>query len=209
MKELKVILVNGSPHEKGCTYTALCEVSKELNQNGITTEIFWIGNKPIAGCIACGACAKLGRCFVADSVNDFVEKARNADGFVFGSPVHYAAMSGAMTSFMDRAFYSGGSAMRGKPAASVVSCRRGGASAAFDQMNKYFTINLMPVVSSNYWNQVHGNSPEEVLQDEEGLQTMRVLGSNMTWMLKCIELGAENGIVFPTPQPKIKTNFIR
>lgn len=209
MEDLKVILVNGSPHEKGCTYTALCEVGKELNQNGILTEIFWIGNKPITGCISCNACAKLGRCFSVDRVNEFTELAKTANGFVFGSPVHYAAMGGAMTSFMDRAFYSGGSAMRGKPAASVVSCRRGGASAAFDQMNKYFTINSMPIVSSNYWNQVHGNSPEEVLQDEEGLQTMRVLGANMAWLLECIEEGALNGIHFPTPEPKIKTNFIR
>lgn len=209
MRELKVILVNGSPHEKGCTYTALCEMSKELNKNRISTEVFWVGNKPIAGCIACRACAKLGRCFAVDNVNDFVEKARNADGFVFGSPVYYAGMCGSLKSFMDRAFYSGGSAFIGKPAAAVVSCRRGGASAAFDQINKYFTINSMPVVSSNYWNQVHGNSPEEVLQDEEGLQTMRVLGSNMAWLLKCIELGMENEIGFPTPEPKIKTNFIR
>lgn len=209
MKELKAVLVNGSPHEKGCTYTALCEVEKELNRNGISTEIFWVGNKPITGCIGCGACVKLGQCFSEDTVNEFAELAKNADGFVFGSPVHYASMGGAITSFMDRAFYSGGAFLRGKPAASVVSCRRGGASATFDQMNKYFTINSMPIVSSNYWNQVHGNSPEEVLQDEEGLQTMRMLGTNMAWLLKCIEQGAANGIAFPTPEPKIRTNFIR
>lgn len=209
MRDLKVILVNGSPHEKGCTYTALCEVSKELNQCGITTDIFWIGAKPIAGCIACGACAKLGRCFSVDKVNEFVELARGADGFVFGSPVYYAGMNGSLASFMDRAFYSGSISMRGKPAAAVVSCRRGGASAAFDQINKYFTINCMPVVSSNYWNQVHGNSPEEVLKDEEGLQTMRILGRNMAWLLECIEEGSLNQIQFPEPEAKIKTNFIR
>lgn len=206
---MKVILVNGSPHEKGCTYTALCEVEKALNANGVETEIFQVGNKPIAGCIGCGACGKLGKCFVDDPVNEFVEKARSADGFVFGSPVHYAAASGSITSFMDRAFYSGGGALRGKPAANIVSCRRGGASATFDQLNKYFTINNMPIVSSQYWNQVHGNTPEQVLRDEEGLQTMRTLGNNMAWLLKCIEAGRAAGIEFPVPETPIRTNFIR
>ena len=154
---------NGSPHEKGCTYTALCEVEKALNTQGIETEIFWIGNKPITGCIGCGACRKLGRCFSVDTVNEFVEKAQSADGFIFGSPVHYAAASGAITSFMDRAFYSGGRFLQGKPAANIVSCRRGGASAAFDQLNKYFTINNMPIVSSQYWNQVHGRDRKSVV----------------------------------------------
>lgn len=206
---MKVILVNGSPHEKGCTYTALCETEKALNANGIETEIFWIGNKPITGCIACKACVKLGRCAFSDTVNEFVEKAKDADGFIFGTPVHYAAASGLMTSFMDRAFYSGGKHLRGKPAAAVVSCRRGGASAAFDQMNKYFTICCMPIVSSQYWNQVHGNTPEEVQKDEEGLQTMRTLGNNMAWILKCIEAGTQAGITFPEKEKPIRTNFIR
>ena len=206
---MKVILVNGSPHEKGCTYTALCEVEKALAKNGIDTEIFQIGKKPILGCIGCGACAKLGHCFYEDTVNIFVDKAKTADGFVFGSPVHYAAASGALTSFMDRAFYSGGAYLKGKPAANIVSCRRGGASAAFDQLNKYFTINSMPIVSSQYWNQVHGNTPAEVLKDEEGLQTMRTLGNNMAWLLKCIEAGKAAGIEFPEAEPVIRTNFIR
>ncbi|MDE7361237.1 MAG: flavodoxin family protein [Oscillospiraceae bacterium] len=206
---MKVILVNGSPHEKGCTYTALCEVEKALKNNGIETEIFWIGNKPITGCIACGACAKLGRCFADDTVNTFVEKAQTADGFIFGSPVYYASASGSITSFMDRAFYSGGRFLTNKPAASVASCRRGGASATFDQLNKYFTINNMPVVSSQYWNQVHGNTPEQVLQDEEGLQTMRTLGNNMAWLLGCIEAGKAAGIEPPEREPFIRTNFIR
>lgn len=207
---MKVILVNGSPHEKGCTYTALCEAQKALEANGIETELFRISNKPISGCISCGTCRKIGKCCIdSDTVNEFVETAKSADGFIFGSPVHYASACGAITAFMDRAFYSGGAALRGKPAAAVVSCRRGGASAAFDQMNKYFTINCMPVVSSNYWNQVHGNSPEEVLQDEEGLQTMRVLANNMAWLLKCIELGKQNGVTFPEFEQKIMTNFIR
>lgn len=206
---MKVILVNGSPHEKGCTYTALAEAAETLNKNGIETEIVWVGNKPVQGCIGCMACRKMGRCFVSDSVNDFVEKAKTADGFIFGTPVHYAAASGSITSFMDRAFYSGGSALTGKPAAAIVSCRRGGASAAFDQMNKYFTINCMPIVSSQYWNQVHGNTPEEVKQDEEGMQTVRTLANNMAWLLKCIEAGKEKGINFPEREPSVRTNFIR
>ncbi|MBQ9948362.1 MAG: flavodoxin family protein [Oscillospiraceae bacterium] len=207
---MKVLLVNGSPHEKGCTYTALNEAAKVLNDLGIDTEIVWVGNKPICGCIGCGACAKgLGKCFMDDSVNPFVEKARTADGFIFGSPVHYAAASGLVTAFMDRAFYSGKSAFMGKPAANIVSCRRGGASAAFDQLNKYLTICSMPVVSSQYWNQVHGSTPEQVMQDEEGIQTVRILAKNMAWLLKCIELGKENGITFPEPEKPIRTSFIR
>lgn len=207
---MKVILVNGSPHEKGCTYTALNEMKKVFEENGVEADIFWVGNKPVSGCIGCGACRKLGKCCIdSDTVNEFVKAASEADGFVFGSPVHYASAGGAITSFMDRAFYSGKSALQGKPAAAVVSCRRGGATATFDQLNKYFTINCMPIVSSNYWNQVHGNSPEEVLKDEEGIQTVRVLAENMTWLLKCIEFGNQNGVKFPEPPAKIYTNFIR
>ncbi len=207
---MKVLLVNGSPHEKGCTYTALCVAAKELEANGIDTEIVWVGNKSISGCVGCGACAKgLGKCVIDDGVNDFVAKARNADGFIFGTPVHFAAASGHITAFMDRAFYSGKSAFVGKPAASVVSCRRGGASAAFDQMNKYYTISSMPVVSSQYWNQVHGSTPEQVMQDEEGVQTVRILAKNMSWLLKCIGLGKENEIFFPEPEKPTRTNFIR
>lgn len=206
---MKVILVNGSPKKNGCTYTALTEVAGALEKNGIETEIFQVGNKPLAGCMGCGACLKTGKCFMDDTVNEFVEKAKEADGFVFGSPVHYAAASGAITSFLDRAFYGKGSVFAGKPGASVVSCRRGGASAAFDQLNKYFTISSMPVVSSQYWNQVHGTTPEEVRQDEEGMQTMRTLGNNMAWLLKCIELGKKEGISFPEGEKKIATNFIR
>ena len=206
---MKVILVNGSPKKNGCTYTALTEVAGALEKNGIETEIFHVGNKPLAGCMGCGACLKTGKCFMDDTVNEFVEKAKEADGFVFGSPVHYAAASGAITSFLDRAFYGKGSVFAGKPGASVVSCRRGGASAAFDQLNKYFTISSMPVVSSQYWNQVHGTTPEEVRQDEEGMQTMRTLGNNMAWLLKCIELGKKEEIPFPEGEKKIATNFIR
>ena len=206
---MKVILVNGSPHEKGCTYTALCEAAKTLDENGIETEIFHIGTEPVAGCIACGACHGSGQCIYTDCVSEFVEKAKDADGFVFGSPVYYSNMSGQLSSFMDRAFYVGAKDMSAKPAAAVVSCRRGGASAAFEQINKYFTINCMPVVSSQYWNQVHGSKAEDVLQDEEGMQTMRTLGAHMAWLLKCIEAGKANGIDKPQKETVIRTSFIR
>lgn len=207
---MKVLLVNGSPHQHGCTDRALSEVASVLGQNGIESEIFWIGNKPVSGCIGCGACKKgLGKCCIDDIVNEFVEKAADFDGYVFGSPVHYAAIGGIMGAFMDRAFYSGGKAMAHKPAAGVVSCRRGGASAAFDQLNKYFTINNMPVVSSQYWNQVHGNNAEQVEQDLEGMQTMATLARNMAWLLKCIEAGKAAGIEAPVPEKVVRTNFIR
>lgn len=205
---MKVILVNGSPHENGCTYTALREVEKTLNGEGIETEIFQIGRKPISGCIACKACRKTGKCFIDDAVNVFTEKAAKADGFIFGSPVHYASAGGAITAFMDRAFYSGGAAMRYKPAAAVVSCRRAGASSTFDMLNKYFTINCMPVVSSSYWNEIHGNTAKEALLDEEGLQTMRTLGHNAAWLLKCIEAGRAANVE-PVKEEKVFTNFIR
>ena len=194
---MKVILVNGSPHRNGCTFTALLQVAKVLNQEDIETEFFQLGLQPISGCVGCGLCKESGYCFIQDNVNVFVDKAKEADGFIFGSPVHYAAASGALTSFMDRAFYSKGKFYSYKPAAAVVSCRRGGASAAFDQINKYFGISCMPIVSSQYWNQVHGNTPEEVKEDLEGMQTMRTLGRNMAWMLKCIDAGKRNGIEFP------------
>ena len=206
---MKVLLVNGSPKAKGCTYTALQEAAAALEKQGIETEIFQVGNQPVAGCIGCGACRKEGECFRKDVVNEFVKKAGEADGFIFGSPIHYASASGALTSFMDRAFYAGGKYMTGKPAAGVVSCRRGGAASTFDQINKYFTINCMPIVSSQYWNQVHGNSAEEVVKDEEGMQIMRTLGNNMAWLLKCIEAGKKAGIQFPEKEAPIRTNYIR
>ncbi len=206
---MKVLLVNGSPHRNGCTYTALQEVEKELNAAGVETEIFWIGTRPISGCLGCGQCLKTGRCFMDDPVNEFLEKATEADGFVFGSPVHYASISGALSSFMDRTFYGKGKIFRYKPAAGIVSCRRGGSTAAFDQLIKYFTISSMPVVSSKYWNMVHGNTPDEVRQDEEGMQVMRELGRNMAWMLKCFEAGRAAGIEPPKKEIPIKTNFIR
>lgn len=205
---MKVLLVNGSPHEKGCTYTALKEVEKALNENGVQTEIYWVGNKPLSGCLGCAKCRELGKCVLGDKVNDFALKAAEADGFVFGSPVHYAHAGGMITAFMDRLFYSGGKHLAYKPAAAIASSRRAGGPATVDMLNKYFTISNMPVVSSNYWNDVHGNTPEEVLKDEEGLQTMRILGNNMAWLLKCIALGKEQGIE-PKKEVKIRTNFIK
>ena len=206
---MKVLLVNGSPHANGCTYTALCEVAGALEAQGIETEIFQVGTKSISGCLGCAACIKTGKCVIDDVVNEFVEKAKEADGFVFGSPVHFASASGAITSFMDRAFYGKGVVFANKPAAAIMSCRRGGATATLDQLIKYFTISNMPVVSSQYWNMVHGNTPDEVRQDLEGMQTMRTLGVNMAWLLKCIEAGKAAGIELPQREAKVATNFIR
>lgn len=209
---MKVLLINGSPKEKGCTYTALCEIAKELEKENIDTEIFQIGNKPIRGCIGCGNCAKTqsGRCvFNDDTVNIALEKVEKSDGVIFGSPVHYAAASGAITSFLDRAFYAGKKYFEYKPGAAIASCRRAGSTATLEQLNKYFTISNMPIISSQYWCMVHGNTPEEVVQDLEGMQIMRTLGKNMAWMLKCIETGRANGINTPEKETKIQTNFIR
>jgi multimeric flavodoxin WrbA len=210
---MNVILVNGSPHASGCTYTALEEVAKTLNSEGIETQVFQIGVKPLTGCIACKACAKIGRCTFSDRVNDFLDLAKEADGFIFGSPVHYAAAGGAITSFMDRAFYAdllaGRQSFYLKPAAAVVSARRAGTTATFDQLNKYFTISEMPVISSRYWNMVHGATPEEVKKDLEGLQTMRVLARNMAWFLRCKEAGIKADIQFPEREETVFTNFIR
>jgi multimeric flavodoxin WrbA len=207
---MNVLLVNGSPNDKGCTYTALCEVEKELNKQDIATEIFHLGKKPIRGCTACRKCAELGKCvFDDDVVNVALAKAEKADGFVFGSPVHYAGPSGFIKSFLDRCFFSGSRRFAYKPGAAIVSCRRGGASAAFDQLNKYFTINSMPVVSSQYWNMVHGRTPQDVLQDLEGLQIMRTLGRNMAWLLKSIQAGKKAGLAMPETEERVWTNFIR
>ncbi len=209
---MKVLLINGSPKEAGCTYTALSVVAEELEKQGIDAEIVSVGKEPIQGCIGCGGCAKLGqgRCvFENGPVNEIIAKMEEADGLVVGTPVHYAAASGAITSLMDRVCYAGGKNLAFKPAACVASCRRGGASATLDQISKYFTILNMPVVASNYWNMVHGNTPEEVRKDEEGIQTMRQLGRNMAWILKSIQAGKEAGIAAPEVEPKIRTNYIR
>ena len=206
---MNVLLINGSPHEKGCTYTALAEIAAELEKNGVEAEILHVGKGPVGGCVACGGCAGKGKCVFDDAVNMAIEKAKTADGFIFGSPVHYASASGSITGFLDRAFYSGSDAFRGKPGAAVVSARRAGTTAAFDQLNKYFGICQMPVVSANYWNMVHGATAQDVEQDLEGLQTMRVLARNMAWLLRCIEAGRVAGVQPPRQEEKQKTNFIR
>ena len=206
---MKVLLVNGSPRAKGCTYTALKEVAEALQKEGIETEIFQVGAKPVQDCIGCGKCREIGKCVFQDVANELVEKAKGADGFVFGSPVYYAHPSGQILSLLDRAFYSGGAAFAGKPGAAVVSARRGGTAASFDVLNKYFTICRMPVVSSTYWNMVYGSKPEDVLQDAEGLQTMRNLGRSMAYLVKCIDAGKKAGIALPAAESQFRTNFIR
>ena len=212
---MKVLLVNGSPNKAGCTYTALSEVADTLHKEGIETEIFWIGNKPIAGCIACHSCERTGRCFVKnDKVEEFLTLARQADGFIFVSPVYYASANGSLTAFMDRAFISelAGNENRAfflKPTAAVVSARRAGTTSTFDQLNKYFTLHQMPVISSVYWNMVHGDTPNEVRQDREGLWTMRVLARNMAYFLRCKEAADKAGIPLPEQEDPVFTNFIR
>lgn len=206
---MKVMLVNGSPHEKGCTYTALKEIADTLESEGIESKIFWIGNKPIAGCIACGTCREKGACAFDDTVNEFLKIANDYDGFIFGSPVHYAGAGGAITSFMDRVFFSGCVDFRLKPAAAIASARRAGTTATWDQLNKYFGISQMPIVSSRYWNMVHGSTPDDVRQDLEGMQCMRILARNMAFMLKCKEAGLAAGVAMPEPEAPVMTNFIR
>lgn len=205
----KILLINGSPHEHGCTYTALKEIADTLAAGGVDSEFVYLGTKPVAGCIACGSCAGTGSCAFGDQVNEVLEKLDEYDGIVTGSPVYYAGPSGQICAFLDRLFYASGGRMAGKLAAAVVSCRRGGASAAFDRLNKYFTISNMNVVSSQYWNQVHGKVPEDVRKDKEGLQTMRTLAQNIIWNLKNMEAGRAAGVEPPEYEAKEYTNFIR
>ena len=205
---MKVILINGSPNHKGCTYTALEEVSKTLNKEGIETEIIHVGNKNIRGCIACRKCKTKGKCVFDDLVNEVAPKFKDCDGIIIGSPVYFASANGTLVSFIDRLFYSMTSDKTMKVGAAVVSCRRGGNTSTFDEINKYFTISGMPVVSSQYWNMVHGNSREEVKQDLEGMQTMRTLGKNMAFLIKSIKLGKEQ-LGLPEKEDHIFTNFVR
>lgn len=207
---MKVLLINGSPHTQGCTYTALGEVEKTLRAEGMETEIVQIGTAPIRGCTACRHCSTgPDRCvFDDDIVNRIIEKAESADAFVFGSPVYYASANGAMIALMDRLFFAG-DCFRFKPGACVVSARRAGTTAALDQMLKYLTISNMMVVGSQYWAMVHGSKPEQVLQDKEGMQIMRTLGRNMAWLLKCIEAGKQANIPLPEMETREWTNFIR
>ncbi|MEZ0537901.1 flavodoxin family protein [Caldicellulosiruptoraceae bacterium PP1] len=205
---MKVLLINGSPNEKGCTYTALSEVAKTLNERGIETEIIHVGNKDIRGCIGCRKCKTTGKCVFDDLVNEVAHKFEQADGIVIGSPVYFASANGTLVSFLDRLFYSVITDKSMKVGAAVVSARRGGCSATFDEINKYFTISGMPIVSSQYWNSVHGYTPDDVRKDEEGLQTMRTLGKNMAFLIKSISLGKEKFGV-PEKEQRIATNFIR
>ena len=209
---MKVILLNGSPNQKGCTYTALNAIAEELSAQGVESEIVWLGNGLIRGCIGCGGCRRTGnlRCvFDDDGVNAIAEKMKSADGYVFGAPVHYASPNGAMICALDRIFYSAGASLKFKPAASVVSARRAGTTAAYDVLNKYIGINNMIQVPSPYWNMVHGNTPEEVLRDREGLSIMRTIGSNMAWLLKLLASAKGTALEKPVPIPREITNFIR
>ena len=211
---MKVLLFNGSPHKNGCTYTALEEIAKTLKEEGIESEIYQIGIKPLTPCRGCFACSKLGRCVINDDdVNNFVEYARNFDGFVFGSPVHYGSADGGITAFLDRAFFvnftGGKKVFEHKPGAAIVSARRAGTTAALDQLNKYFAITEMPMISGRYWNMVHGHNPDEVKQDLEGMQNMRILARNMAWFLKLKEAGQKAGIEMPKQEETVHTNFIR
>ncbi len=209
---MKILLVNSSAHQKGCTYTALMEVAHALEECGAEWELFQLGGDPLRDCIGCGGCAKKGDglcVFGDDVVNDLIRKAREADGFVFGTPVYYAHPSGRLLSALDRAFYAGGSAFTHKPGFAVASARRAGTTASLDVVLKHLTINQMPVVSSTYWPMVHGNAPEEVLQDKEGLQTMRNAARNLVWMISCIQAGEKAGIQPPQAERDSRTNFIR
>lgn len=205
---MNVLLINGSPHPKGCTWRALSEIEKTLREDGVSSEIIHIGSKDIRGCIACHSCRKNGKCVFDDIVNETAAKFESADGLVIGSPVYYASANATATAFMDRLFYSTPYSKAWKVGAAVASARRGGTTATFDQLNKYFTISGMPIVSGQYWNAVHGYTAEDVEKDEEGLQQMRTLAHNMAFMIKSIALGKET-YGYPEKEEFIRTNFIQ
>ena len=205
---MKVLMINGSPHAEGNTYIALREMEKIFKEEGMETRILHIGNKAIRGCVACGSCGKTGKCAFDDGVNEAAKLFEACDGLVVGSPVYYASANGTLSAFLDRLFFSARFDKRMKVGASVVAARRGGLSATFDELNKYFTISGMPVASSQYWNSVHGGTPGEALQDKEGLQTMRALARNMAFLMKSIALGKE-AYGIPEAETPCKTNFIR
>lgn len=206
---MKVLMINGSPHEFGCTYTALREVSNKLNSHGIETEFVYLGTKAVHGCIACGGCYPTGRCVFDDKVNDLLGRMEEFDGVVVGSPVYYSGPNGTLCAFLDRLFYASRGRMANKFAAAVVSCRRMGNTSSLDRLNKYFQISKMHIVSSQYWNGVHGNTPEEVKQDKEGMQIMRTLGENMAWLIKIADAGKKMGVPMPQYEKGVGTNFIR
>lgn len=207
---MKVLMINGSPHREGCTYTALCEVAGALRGEGVDAEIFHIGSRPVSGCIDCGNCRESHRCALDGGVNGALEMMAAADGLVVGTPVYFGSANGALTAFLDRMFFASRETFWFKPAAAVCTARRAGATATLDVLHKYFLPSRMPIVPSNYWCMVHGNTPDEVRQDLEGMQTMRVLGRNMAWMLKCLEIARRNGVEPPRmTEARIRTNFIR
>lgn len=205
---MKVLMINGSPHAEGNTYIALHEMEKVFQEEGIETEILQIGNKPIRGCIACNSCSKKGKCVFDDAVNEAAPKFEECDGLVVASPVYYASANATLIAFLDRLFYSTPFDKTMKVGAAVSAARRGGLSATFDELNKYFTICGMPVASSQYWNSIHGRIPGEAEQDKEGLQTMRTLARNMAFLMKSIALGKEK-YGMPEKEPFCQTNFIR
>lgn len=206
---MNVLLINGSPHANGSTRTALDEVAVELKNSDIDSTLLHIGSEGIRGCNACMGCVKTGYCvYKDDSVNECVDLLKQADGLIVGSPVYFAGPNASLCAYLDRVFYHKSDAFAFKPGAAIVSSRRGGNSAAFDRLNKYFTFAQMPVVSSHYWNGVHGNNGDEVKQDIEGLQTMRVLARNMAWLLKCIDVAKET-VPYPEQEQRTKLNFIR
>ncbi|MCD8096545.1 MAG: flavodoxin family protein [Lachnospiraceae bacterium] len=206
---MKVLMLNGSSKKNGNTNRALLEVGKQLEKEGIEYEIFQIGGGPVRDCIGCGQCSEQGCVFTDDKVNEFIAKAKEADGFVFGTPVYYAHPSGRVLSFLDRVFYSSSRSFAFKPGASVAVARRGGTSASFDAMNKYFGISQMPVAGSTYWNLVHGRVPGEAELDAEGMQTMRNLARNLAWMMKCFEAGEKAGVALPQTERVHQMNFVR
>jgi len=206
---MKVLLINGSPRLEGNTYLALSEMEKIFQKEGIHTQILNVGNEAVRGCMACGACSKLGKCVIDDIVNKASLELDEADGVVIGSPVYYASANGTLVSFLDRLFYSSKCDKRMKVGASIAVARRGGCSATYDELNKYFTINHMPIAPSQYWNSVHGRKVGEAIHDEEGMQTMRTLARNMVFLMKSIELGKEKfGLPEKEDEPK-RTSFIR
>ncbi len=205
---MKVLMLNGSPHKDGTTFRALSEISKVLNENGIETEIITVGDKKVSGCMACGACSKIGKCIQNDIVNELVEKVGESDGLIVGSPVYYAAPNATLLAVLDRMFYSRKN-FANKPAASIAVARRAGTTATLDVINKYFLISKMPVVASQYWNMVFGSNKVQAEEDKEGLQTMRTLALNMAWMIKCIKAGEKLGVLPPETEPQVKTNFVR
>ena len=206
---MKVLMINGSPHEFGCTYTALKEVSDKLNSHGIETEFVYLGTQAVHGCIACGGCYQSGKCVFDDKVNEILSKADQYDGMVVGSPVYYSGPNGTLCAFLDRLFFCSRGRFANKFAAAVVSCRRMGNTSSLDRLNKYFQISKMHIVSSQYWNGVHGNTPEEVKQDKEGMQIMRTLGENMAWLIKIADAGKKAGVPMPQYEKGVGTNFIR